>query len=222
MCQGDGLGAGADIELPEQIPHMELDRILADGQCRRDGAVAFSGNEVLEYFELPRSKVPSRDIPGQAGGGVQGKRHEDVCTPARHDVDLQVSRERLHPALQADDAWCIGGERTAAVVSYVDEQVLPIAIPLRPDPGDVGLFHHDQKESANDSPRCVGNFTGQVPSIERRLDELDLKAAEACERPQVLPEALEGCGDRFFHQVIRAVAEGAELDQGLGGKVDGR
>src|SRR5262245_34474838 len=174
-----------------------------------------SGDKVLEHLEFAGGKVPTGDIPGRACWQVQGECDEDVCTPAWHDVDPQLSGERLDLAVQAADARRVGGEHTAAVVAYIDQQVFAVAVPLRPYPADVGLFHHGQHKSADDGPSRVGNLAGQGPSIRWWFDEFDLKAAEARERSQVLPQAFEGYGDWHFYQVRGAVAESPEPDQGL-------
>ncbi len=70
---------------------MEFDRVFADAQFRCDGPVAVTGDKVLEYFEFPSGKVPSGYVPGQGGRRSQRKSNNYVCTPARHNVDLQVA-----------------------------------------------------------------------------------------------------------------------------------
>ena len=115
-----------------------------------------------------------------------------------------------------------GGERAAAVVTDVDQQVFAVAVPVRPDPGDIRLFHHDQHQPPDDCPCCVRNFSGEGPAVQGRFDELDFDAAEARERAQVFAQAFEGFGHRFFDQICGAVAVRAEAHQCPGGALRDR
>ena len=58
MRQSDGLSAGPDVELPEEVPDMKFHSIFADIEFSGDGPVTLAGRQQLQDFQLPRRKAP--------------------------------------------------------------------------------------------------------------------------------------------------------------------
>jgi hypothetical protein len=80
--QRDSLGSRADVKLSEEVPHMELDRVLADAKRCGNCPVPLPGGQVLEHLEFPWGQIPSCDIPGRVCRRIQGEGDADVRTRA--------------------------------------------------------------------------------------------------------------------------------------------
>ena len=59
-CEGHGLGAATDLELGEDVAHMELDRGAADDDLFGDGCVVHALNHERQHFAFAFSEILAR------------------------------------------------------------------------------------------------------------------------------------------------------------------
>jgi hypothetical protein len=69
---GPGTGCGPDF--PENVPEMELHRVVADVELPRDGPVALAGGQQLQHLELPLAELPTAGPPAGGPADREGAR----------------------------------------------------------------------------------------------------------------------------------------------------
>ncbi len=79
MGQRNGLSAGPDVKLPEEVPEVKLHSIFADAKVSGNRAITLAGSQQLKDLKFPAGQPPFCYVPSGSRRRIQRQHHGDIA-----------------------------------------------------------------------------------------------------------------------------------------------